>query len=108
MTIVQKPIGEPILTADRISLAFGGITALSGISLEIRRRVQGPGHPSTQTLLYEMARQEVRLGNRAQAVARLGVVRGEPHRPLEAGARLVEATSAFVAEVHKYAYELRA
>ena len=32
-----KRIGEPILTADEISLAFGGITALSAISLEIRR-----------------------------------------------------------------------
>jgi branched-chain amino acid transport system ATP-binding protein len=32
-----KRIGEPILTADQISLAFGGITALNGISLEIRR-----------------------------------------------------------------------
>jgi len=32
-----KRIGEPILTVDAISLAFGGITALSGISLEIRR-----------------------------------------------------------------------
>jgi branched-chain amino acid transport system ATP-binding protein len=32
-----KRIGEPILTADAISLTFGGITALNGISLEIRR-----------------------------------------------------------------------
>ena len=34
----QKRIGEPILTADRITLSFGGITALNGISVEIRRR----------------------------------------------------------------------
>ena len=33
----MKRIGEPILTVDGITLAFGGITALSGISLEIRR-----------------------------------------------------------------------
>ena len=33
----QKQIGEPILTADRITLAFGGVTALNGISVEIRR-----------------------------------------------------------------------
>ena len=33
----MKRIGEPILTADRINLAFGGITALNGISVEIRR-----------------------------------------------------------------------
>ena len=33
----QKEIGEPILTADRITLAFGGITALNGISIDIRR-----------------------------------------------------------------------
>src|SRR6516162_6865666 len=33
----QKQIGEAILTADRITLAFGGITALNAISLEIRR-----------------------------------------------------------------------
>jgi branched-chain amino acid transport system ATP-binding protein len=32
-----RRIGEPILTADRITLAFGGITALNGISIEIRR-----------------------------------------------------------------------
>jgi branched-chain amino acid transport system ATP-binding protein len=32
-----KRVGEPILTADTITLAFGGITALNGISLEIRR-----------------------------------------------------------------------
>jgi branched-chain amino acid transport system ATP-binding protein len=33
-----KRIGKPILTADRITLAFGGVTALNAISLEIRRR----------------------------------------------------------------------
>ena len=33
----MKRVGEPILTADTITLAFGGITALNGISLEIRR-----------------------------------------------------------------------
>ena len=33
----QKRIGEPILTADRITLTFGGITALNGISVEIRQ-----------------------------------------------------------------------
>jgi branched-chain amino acid transport system ATP-binding protein len=33
-----KEIGEAILTANRITLAFGGITALSDISLEARRR----------------------------------------------------------------------
>jgi len=32
-----RRIGEPILTADQITLAFGGITALNGISIEIRR-----------------------------------------------------------------------
>jgi branched-chain amino acid transport system ATP-binding protein len=33
----MKRIGEAILIADRISLAFGGITALNAISIEIRR-----------------------------------------------------------------------
>ncbi len=33
----MKRVGEPILTADTITLAFGGITALNGISLAIRR-----------------------------------------------------------------------
>ena len=33
----MRRIGEPILTADQITLAFGGITALNGISIEIRR-----------------------------------------------------------------------
>jgi branched-chain amino acid transport system ATP-binding protein len=32
-----KRIGEPILVADGVNLAFGGITALGGISLEVRR-----------------------------------------------------------------------
>jgi branched-chain amino acid transport system ATP-binding protein len=32
-----RQIGEPILTADRITLTFGGITALDAISLEMRR-----------------------------------------------------------------------
>jgi len=32
-----KQLGKPILTADQIILAFGGITALNGISLEICR-----------------------------------------------------------------------
>src|SRR5690242_13123434 len=36
MTAAGKHIGAPILRADRISLAFGGIKALSDISLEIR------------------------------------------------------------------------
>ena len=33
----MKRVGDPILTADRITLAFGGITALNEISIEIRR-----------------------------------------------------------------------
>ncbi len=33
-----KQIGAPILTADHIGLAFGGVKALSDISLEIRER----------------------------------------------------------------------
>jgi len=33
----MKRIGEPILTADRISLAFGGIVALNEISVQIRQ-----------------------------------------------------------------------
>ena len=33
----MKEIGEPILTADRITLIFGGVTALNAISFEIRR-----------------------------------------------------------------------
>jgi branched-chain amino acid transport system ATP-binding protein len=32
----MKRIGEPILAADRITLAFGGVTALNQISVEIR------------------------------------------------------------------------
>jgi branched-chain amino acid transport system ATP-binding protein len=33
-----RQIGEPILTADRITMVFGGITALNEISVEIRHR----------------------------------------------------------------------
>jgi branched-chain amino acid transport system ATP-binding protein len=33
----MKTIGEPILVAERISLSFGGVKALSEISLEVRR-----------------------------------------------------------------------
>jgi len=32
----MKRIGDPVLTADRITLAFGGVTALNEISIEIR------------------------------------------------------------------------
>jgi branched-chain amino acid transport system ATP-binding protein len=32
----MKRIGDPVLTADRITLAFGGVTALNEISVEIR------------------------------------------------------------------------
>jgi branched-chain amino acid transport system ATP-binding protein len=35
--VASKQIGAPILRADHISLAFGGIKALSDISLEIRK-----------------------------------------------------------------------
>jgi branched-chain amino acid transport system ATP-binding protein len=35
--VASKQIGPPILRADHISLAFGGIKALSDISLEIRK-----------------------------------------------------------------------
>jgi branched-chain amino acid transport system ATP-binding protein len=37
MQLAQKTIGETVLKADRISLSFGGIRALTDISLEIRR-----------------------------------------------------------------------
>jgi len=33
----MKRIGDPVLTADRVTLTFGGITALNQISVEIRR-----------------------------------------------------------------------
>ena len=33
----MQRVGEPILTADRISLAFGGIVALNEISVQIRQ-----------------------------------------------------------------------
>ncbi len=37
MQAAQKDIGEALLRADGISLAFGGVKALSDISVEIRR-----------------------------------------------------------------------
>ena len=37
MTPVEKTIGETLLRADGISLAFGGVKALTDISVEIRR-----------------------------------------------------------------------
>jgi branched-chain amino acid transport system ATP-binding protein len=37
MQLAQKTIGETVLKADRISLSFGGVRALTDISLEIRR-----------------------------------------------------------------------
>jgi branched-chain amino acid transport system ATP-binding protein len=36
MTVTRRRIGEPILTADRVTLSFGGVTALNSISIEIR------------------------------------------------------------------------
>ncbi|HXY98811.1 MAG TPA: ABC transporter ATP-binding protein [Stellaceae bacterium] len=34
----EKPIGPPLLRAENISLAFGGVRALANVSLEIRER----------------------------------------------------------------------
>jgi branched-chain amino acid transport system ATP-binding protein len=69
-----KRIGEPILTADRITLAFGEITALNKISIEIRHHeilaiigpngagktsmlnvVNGFYHPQTGTITWKGA-----------------------------------------------------
>jgi ABC-type branched-subunit amino acid transport system ATPase component len=45
-----EQVGAPILTADRITLAFGGVTALNAISFEIRRHeilaMSGPTAPA--------------------------------------------------------------
>jgi len=51
----EKQIGQPILTAQEISLSFGGIQALSNISLEIREHeilaIIGPNGAGKTSLL---------------------------------------------------------
>jgi branched-chain amino acid transport system ATP-binding protein len=53
--IAHKRIGEPILEAHAISLAFGGVQALHGVSLDIRRHeilaIIGPNGAGKTSLL---------------------------------------------------------
>jgi branched-chain amino acid transport system ATP-binding protein len=87
----SKSIGEPILSVDRISLAFGGIKALTDISLDIRAReilaiigpngagktsmlnvVNGFYHPQRGTITF---RGETRRRMRPHEAAEQGIAR---------------------------------
>jgi branched-chain amino acid transport system ATP-binding protein len=86
-----KRIGEAILTADRITLAFGGITALNDITLEVRRHeilamigpngagktsmlnvINGFYHPHAGTITWK---DETRRHMRAHHAAAQGIAR---------------------------------
>ncbi len=69
---VTRTLGEPIISVDNISLSFGGVNALSGVSFHVRRRevlaiigpngagkssllnvINGVYHPSEGTVTYK-------------------------------------------------------
>ncbi len=91
MTLSNKNLGDPLLTVESISLAFGGVQAIDGVSFEIREReilaIIGPNgagktsmlncingfyHPQEGTITYKgIARKQMRPYEAAkQGIAR--------------------------------------
>jgi branched-chain amino acid transport system ATP-binding protein len=89
--MTSRVLGEPMLSVDNISLAFGGVKALSGVSFHVRKHeilaIIGPNGAGKSSMLnvingvYQPQEGEIRLNGRTwkkmvpYEAARLGIAR---------------------------------